>query len=441
MLEEWLPRDETALATRDSCLSWAELLRRIESRATELEHLRGKRVGLPLAPTAHGVVDLFACRKAGVHVFLMADDASEEQIAAFAKRFGFAAVSPSSEAAGLVHFDHAIRTGNVDAITILTSGTTGEPKAVEHTWASLTRPVRRTENEHPIWLLTYRPHLYAGLQVMMQCLLDQGCLVMPQNGDSADEVAELAAEFEVEFASATPSYWRWLLTFASSERLDKLRLRQITLGGEAVDQATLDALRSKFADTRLVHIYATTELGRCFSVTDGRAGFPIRFLDEPSPDGIEMQIDDGELVVRSANAMQRYDQGDATPEHAGWFKTGDLVQVDGDRVFFIGRKTEMINVGGNKVYPLEVEAVIRKVDGVADVRVYGEKSSILGELVKCDLVIVSEQRPSQESYIPSAVEAEVRKRCLAELTSFQIPRFISIVDSIPRTGAGKTDRN
>ena len=93
----------------------------------------------------------------------------------------------------------------------------------------------------------------------------------------------------------------------------------------------------------------------------------------------------------------------------------------------------MINVGGNKVYPLEVETVIRTVTGVVDVRVYGEASSILGQLVKCDLVVEATHDAAQ-------VEAEVRKECLAKLTTYQIPRLISIVDEIPRTTAGKTAR-
>ena len=264
--------------------------------------------------------------------------------------------------------------------------------------------------------------------------MNQGTLVIPQSGDTADDVAKLAAQFAVDFASATPSYWRWLVTFASDEVLQQMTLKQITLGGEAVDQATLNVLRAKFPETRVVHIYATTELGRCFSVTDGLSGFPSKFLGAVSADGVEMTVDDGELVVRSANAMKGYDQVQGESPQESWFRTGDLVHIEGDRVHFVGRKTDMINVGGNKVYPLEVESVVRAVDGVADARVYGQESSMLGQLVKCDVVLA-------DGFDKATVEAQIRKQCLADLTSYQLPRFIDFVEDIPKTAAGKTDRS
>jgi len=117
-----------------------------------------------------------------------------------------------------------------------------------------------------------------------------------------------------------------------------------------------------------------------------------------------------------------------------WFHTGDLVTHDGDRVHFVGRKSDMINVGGNKVYPMEVENVVRSVAGVADVRIYGEASSIMGQLVKCDLVVAG-------GFDPASVEKAVREKTLELLNSYQRPRFISIVDEIPRTATGKTKRD
>ena len=159
--------------------------------------------------------------------------------------------------------------------------------------------------------------------------------------------------------------------------------------------------------------------------------------EQVSPDGVEMHIDEeagGELVVRSANAMSKYDGSESASPQDAWFHTGDLVNRDGDRVFFVGRKSDVINVGGNKVYPVEVEKVIRSVPGVADTRVYGEASSIVGELVKCDLVVES-------GFKPDDVEKAVREKSLSSLSTFQRPRFISIVDEIPRTAAGKTDRS
>ena len=440
MLSEWLPLAEklehAALISRDEACSWRELVGELRNQSQALATWQGQRVGLVLSPTVTSITRFLSLASAGIHTYLIATNTPEDQLHEWAKDLGLACLLHPDGSKSETDFGKPSRSpaDGSTKITILTSGTTGKPKAVEHTWNSLVRPVRQGGASNPIWLLTYRPHLYAGLQVMLQFLLNYGTLVLPTEGAVADDLVSLAVENGVEFASATPSYWRWLMTTSNRDLLGQVPLKQITLGGEAVDQSTLDALAGIFPKTRLVHIYATTELGRCFSVTDGRAGFPKRFLEQISADGIEMKIDDGELVVRSANAMSGYDRTEMESPQVEWFRTSDLVRVDDDRVFFVGRKTDMINVGGNKVYPLEVERVIRSVDGVADTRVYAETSSIVGELVKCDLVV----QPGSD---PDEVEKAVRAATLANLQDYQCPRFISVVDHIPRTDAGKTNRN
>lgn len=435
MLFEWLQlqdvSDQPALISAMEQRSWIEFGKDVELQSSKLQVYSGKRVGLPLAPSPDSIIQLFALASVGAHVFLTAFDAADTDVDQWASDLAWSATFDIRGATR--HYDaEPTVISPSHAVTILTSGTTGRPKAVEHTWESLTRPVRKT-TQGQRWLLTYRPNLYAGLQVVLQCLANRGCLIIPGVGASAEDVAALAAETQVEFASATPSYWRWLLTLADADSLQHIPLRQITLGGEAVDQPTLDALKRTFPTTRLVHIYATTELGRCFSVSDGKSGFPSAYLEETSKEGVQLKIDDGELVVRSANAMAGYDRSEMASPREAWFHTGDLVKVDHDRVHFAGRTSDMINVGGNKVYPLEVEAVVRSVKGVADTRVYGEPSSIVGQLVKCDVVVVA-------GLDPEAVEKAVRAKTRESLNSFQRPRFISIVDQIPRTEAGKTRR-
>lgn len=434
MFQSWFDSrkrsDALAVASSSQRWDWNQFVDEVETGATSFSALAGKRVAVPLASSPASIARLFALARAGVHVFLLAENQSRSRIEAWASEFRWAAAV--NHDGSVWDWDLATKPSKRDQVTILTSGTTGRPKAVEHTWESLLRPVRPTPPGQS-WLLTYRPHLYAGLQVVLQCLGNQGTLALPGSDASADEVASLCLDVGVRFASATPSYWRWLMALANPQRLQAIPFEQITLGGEVVDQTTLDALHRTFPRTRLVHIYATTELGRCFSVTDGQAGFPTAFLESKSVDGIEMKVDAGELVVRSANAMNQYDGSDADSPREAWFRTGDLVNVEGDRVTFVGRSSDMINVGGNKVFPIEVETIIRGVPGVADVRVYGEASSLVGQLVKCDLVI-------QQGFEPKSVQQDVQQKTLDALSSFQRPRFISIVDEIPRTSAGKTRR-
>lgn len=436
MAMEWLFNDElqggAALVTANQEVSWTDFRAQVQSAKKQFAQFSGKRVGVQLSPTVTSFVQLFAMAASDTHLFLMGTDASPATVRCWAEDFALHCVLDANGVANIVSEKAPV--SQSPAITILTSGTTGKPKAVRHSLESLTRPVRKTKTALGTrWLLTFRPHLYAGLQVIMQCLLNGGTLVVPGESDNAEEVARLAASAGVQYASATPSYWRWMLTLAGDD-LEGLPLKQITLGGEAADQAILDALQSTFPSARIVHIYATTELGRCFSVTDGEAGFPSKFLDEVSADGVELRIDDGELVVRSANGMAGYDNLSQASPKSEWFSTGDLVEQIGQRVQFMGRTTDMINVGGNKVYPVEVETLIRSIPGVLDTRIFGEASSMVGELVKCEIVV-------ETGYDAAEVEAAVRKTTLSQLTNYQRPRFISIVREIPRTLAGKVRRN
>ena len=201
-----------------------------------------------------------------------------------------------------------------------------------------------------------------------------------------------------------------------------------------VPQEVLDKLKECFPRARVVHIYATTELGRCFSVTDGKAGFPASFLDQRSPDGVELRIVNDELCVRSANAMQGYDGNQGTGHDPGnWLPTGDLVEIAAGRVHFRGRASDIINVGGNKVHPLEIERVIRSVPGVADVRVFGRASSIVGQIVECEVV-------TDEGADSALVQETVRSHCLTQLSSHQRPRTIRMVSNIGVSSAGKRTR-
>lgn len=430
-----LPRDPSrvAVVAAGADVTWGELVALADAAAQDLAPLRGARVGVRLAGSAGCWAALAALDGLDAGVVLLDDALAPDACRQLADDLGLAAIVSAQGTGGrALRVDPGQPEGGAAGIsrtvTILTSGTTGRPKAVRHTWASLTRPVRHA-GEPGTWLLSYRPSLYAGLQVALQALANEGTLIVPPRGAPPAEVARLMAERGVDCASGTPSYWRRLLLFASAE-LRRVPLRQVTLGAELVDQQILDGLAALFPTARIAHVYATTELGRCFSVTDRRAGFPAAYLGSVSPDGVVLQIVDGELHVRSANAMEGYE---GAASQTGLFRTGDLVEVRGDRVLFVGRRSDVINVGGNKVHPAEVERVLRSVPGLADVRVYARPSSIAGELVACDAV----PAPGVD---PDRLRAEIARRCVAGLLGFQRPRWIQVVGEIALSASGKVLR-
>lgn len=437
-------KEDLALVTWDDKASWSELSEASHLAVQWLKPLAKKRVGFQFCPSVGGFATLAALDFLECDAFLLDEQLTPEAANAVAAEFSFDAIVQGTKTAkpddGKIDSNGAdAKTLGPDAIcpgvTILTSGTEGKPKAARHTWESLARPVRVSDSARGLtWMLAFRPHLYAGLQVILQCLANRGCLVVPRFRSEVDEIASMIVEHRVECVSATPSYWRRLVLFTEKDFWKKAAVRQITLGGEIVDQQILDALTARFPMARIVHIYATTELGRCFAVTDKRAGFPASLLDGETDDGIELRIEDGQLLAKSANSMQSYVAEKATKTASdGWWRTGDLIERAGDRVYFLGRAGDTINVGGNKVQPAQVEQIIRTVDGVANAQVYGVPSSITGQLVACR--IVCKESSSEESVrelLPDAFEA---------LSSFQKPRVLEFVDEIEIADSGKTVRS
>ncbi|MEM8662473.1 MAG: AMP-binding protein, partial [Pseudomonadota bacterium] len=159
----------------------------------------------------------------------------------------------------------------------LTSGTTGDPKILSHTFGGLTsKTASHVERATDLrWGLAYQAHRFAGIQVILQALISGRPLVLPRSSDAA-KMAEAFVEHKVTALSATPSQWRQLL---SQGQIRQCELRQITLGGEIADQAILSALQRAFPESRIAHIYASTEAGVGFSVSDGLAGFPHKWLN------------------------------------------------------------------------------------------------------------------------------------------------------------------
>jgi acyl-CoA synthetase (AMP-forming)/AMP-acid ligase II len=440
VFEETLPAAQPAVVAREQSVSWGDLRAQARWILKAQKAIERRRVGLSFPPAAESYAALAAMDRLRCDVFLFDSRLPVEGSLERAKSLRLGALLVGVKGGTFPEFQvHELpgegKWSGDSTVTILTSGSTGEPKAASHSWASLSRPVRKgTGPSGPRWLLTYRPHLYAGLQVMLQCFSDRGTLVIPDLEADPQSTTDFMMIAGVQYVSATPSYWRRLLMFSEASLLKRIPLAQITLGGEVVDQPLLDKLSQCFPMARLVHIYATTELGRCFSVSDGRAGFPTSYLHNVLPDGVELRVQEGELLIQSPSSMRTYDPYSSQPAHTvGWFATGDLVEISGERVHFVGRKTEMINVAGSKVFPIEVERVIRTIPGVSDVRVFGKASSIAGELVACE--IVPERGEDSE-----VLKERVTRICRSQLATYQQPRLIRFVDRIDLSFSGKTLR-
>lgn len=265
-------------------------------------------------------------------------------------------------------------------VLVLTTGTTGSPKAVRHDWARLGSTLGRLDVGGPTrWLLAYNLSQFAGLQILLHALAMRATLVVPRSRQAADALAAMRAE-KVTHVSATPTFWRMMTAhLKDDDSVSELHLDQITLGGEAVPASLLDELKHLFPSTRVSQVYASTEFGSAVSVKDGRSGLPLSVLERGEEADVQFRIVDGELHVRSRVGMV-----EALVD--AWRPTGDLVEVCGDRIHFVGRSTDTINVGGVKVHPLPIEDVVGTVRGVKLARAYGRDNPITGEIVALEVV-------------------------------------------------------
>lgn len=309
----------------------------------------------------------------------------------------------------------------VPAVTrwhLYTSGTTGEPRAFSHTLRSLTRTVRAGDHK---WGLLYSPVSMAGVQVLLQTLATGGTLLDATALPRITDRIEWLVAHGATALSATPTLWRQTLQCPASRRL---RLRQVTLGGEIADQPLLDALRRSHPQARITHVFASTETGAAFSVSDSLAGFPRSFLTDP-PSGIRLDVRDGELYVEAPQS--------SAADSDGFARTGDVVTVTADRVYFQGRATGVANVGGVKVWPEQVETVLRRHPEVSDTLVSVRRNPFSGSILTAEVVATAEADQSR-------LGALLRAYCAERLEPAAVPAIVNVVPRLTVTENGKAGR-
>jgi acyl-CoA synthetase (AMP-forming)/AMP-acid ligase II len=217
--------------------------------------------------------------------------------------------------------------------------------------------------------------------------------------------------------------------------------RYVRLSGEIADQGILNALRSFYPQAAVGHAFASTEAGVGFEVNDGFEGFPASMVGARGD--VETKIEDGSLRIRSDRTAVRYlgEEGLAIADDEGFVDTGDVVERRGDRYYFLGRKSGMLNIGGLKLYPEEVETVINRHPAVRMSIVRSRKSPIMGSLVVADVVLNGEPGESGTSSQMATLKREILQICHEALAAHKIPATIRFVDALEVAPAGKLARH
>jgi acyl-coenzyme A synthetase/AMP-(fatty) acid ligase len=321
---------------------------------------------------------------------------------------------------------------------LLTSGTTGRPKLVVHTLASLAGAIEHvsTPSSSIVWSTFYDIRRYGGLQIFLRAVFKAASLVFSSVEEPTADFLARAGARGVTHISGTPSHWRRALM---SPSVHMITPQYVRLSGEIADQAILSRLQSVYAQARVAHAFASTEAGLAFEVNDGLAGFPACFIGRRA--GVETKVEDDSLWIRSPRTASRYigREDKALKEPDGFVDTGDMLELQGDRYYFAGRRDGMINVGGLKVHPEEVEAVINRHPKVRMSLVRTRKNPITGALVVADVVLGKE--PATAAERTTELQHEILRLCRSMLPRHKVPAAINIVPALTVDGAGKLARH
>lgn len=317
---------------------------------------------------------------------------------------------------------------------IPTSGTTNIPKLVAHTFNSLTRTTKSNIElgSKYLWGLVFDIYRFSGIQVFLQAMLSGSTLIISESNMSISEIIKNLIKNKCNALSGTASFWRKILM---SKESNGLNLDVITLGGEIADENILQALKTRFPNAKVIHIYASTEAGVGFSVHDGFAGFPVNYLQN-AINGVSFKISNNNtLMLKSEKQIQKYVGNNNLYEEDGFIDTGDIVEIKNDRVYFLGRDSGSINVGGNKVQPEEVEQILLSSDFIHSAYVYPKRNPMMGNIVCADVVLKDKTADKQ------AIKLELLKYCREKLENFKVPAILKFVDELEITQSGKLKRN
>lgn len=314
-----------------------------------------------------------------------------------------------------------LRSGNRAGLVLFSSGSAGKPKAMIHDLTNLVQIYadRKARNLSMIVFLMF-DHI-GGINTLFNSLASGSFMVAPSKRD-AEEVAALIQEHKVSILPTSPTFLNLLLIAEAPRRFDLSSLKIITYGTEPMPESLLRKLRETFPKVKFLQTFGTSETG--ISRTDSKSSTSLYMkLDDPD---IEHKVVDGELWLRSKTQILGYlNHSMESFTEDGWFRTGDKVEVDeGGYLRVVGRSKEMINVGGEKVVPSEVESVIMEVSGVKDCTVFGQSSPVTGQIVAAKVLL-------DEGVDQAVAKSEIRKHCSAKLARYKVPvKIVFVAESL-----------
>ena len=305
---------------------------------------------------------------------------------------------------------------NSSGLILFSSGSTGKPKAMVHNFDNLINSYKDKKEKSLNMIIFLMFDHIGGLNTLLNILSIGSTMIIPENRNP-DDICKLIQDYKITVLPSSPTFLNLILMSNSHNKYDLSSLKMITYGTETMPDSLLNRLKDIFPKVKFLQTFGTSETGiaNTKSKASNSTFMKIEDLD------LEYKIVENELWLKSKTQILGYLNSSMDSfTKDGWFKTGDLVEtLDDDYLKIIGRNKEVINVGGQKVLPSEVESIILSMNEIDDCMVYGEKNIITGETVVCDVVCKNEIQN---------IKVLIRKFCKDKLDNYKIPTKVNIVD-------------
>ncbi len=419
--------DADALVWRNSIYSYAHLLEEIDRWSDYLDEqglADGTVVSLEadFSPRAIALMLVLIERNCILVPLTSSVESQKPEFRDVAQAEVIIAVSPDDEpdfSRTGVTADHSVLTGLKQAghpgLVLFSSGSTGKSKAAVHDFVPMLEKYQVPR--HSLRTITFLlfDHI-GGVNTLLYNLSNAGCVVTVQDR-RPESVCETIEKYKVELLPTSPTFLNLMLVSGAYEKFDLDSLKMVTYGTEVMPESTLERFHALFPNVKLLQTYGLSEVGILRSKSKSSDSLWVKVGGE----GFETRIVDGLLEIKAKSAMLGYLNAPSPFTDDGWFMTGDAVEVDGEYIKILGRRSEIINVGGEKVYPAEVESTLQMMDDVDEVVVRGESHPLTGNIV------VARVRLQSDESLPQ-FRKRMREYCASRLARFKIPQKVELVD-------------
>ena len=315
-------------------------------------------------------------------------------------------------------------------LVLFSSGSTGKPKAMVHDLDTLISSFEAKKPRKLNMLLFLLFDHIGGINTLLNILATLSTAIIPRERNS-DEICALIEKYKISVLPSNPTFLNLILMSNAYKKYDLSSLKMITYGTEAMSESLLARLKATFKKVKFLQTFGTSETGILNTSSKSSSSTYIKLNDA------EYKTINGELWIKSKTQILGYLNADMSAFKAsfedGWFKTGDLVLRDAEYLKIVGRLKELINIGGKKALPSEIESVIMELENIADCVVYGEQNAITGQSVSCDVVLKSDMAKDE-------LKKLIRSTCASKLERYKIPSKINVVEKIAFTNRFKKVR-